>query len=106
MNMDMRKNSDHSQICLTHFQELVYYHSKDKLSTKYPKLIETGEPKWIASEILENNELEIFKAFRSYQQSEEICPTEPKTPILAYLYLFDQFLECHCRMVAESIASK
>ncbi|CAI2384321.1 unnamed protein product [Moneuplotes crassus] len=106
MNITMKKGSNNSNIAFTNFQELLFLHSKNFISDKYPKLIETGNPVWSAEQIRENEELDIFYAFRTYTNSEDTCIEVPKTPILAYLYLFDEFCACHCRMVAESIASK
>lgn len=106
MDISMKKSPKNSNISFTSFQELVFNHSRGKTSNRYPKLIETGEPKWSASEVVENDEVEIFKILRTYKTSIETVPKEPKTPAFTFLYLFEQFLECHCQTVAEAIASK
>jgi hypothetical protein len=106
MDISMKKSPKNNNISLTGFQELVFYHSKGKLSSRYPKLIETGEPKWNAAEVYDNDELEIFKTLRTYKTSEDTIPKEPKTPVLTFIYIFERFLDCHCQTVAESIASK
>lgn len=91
MDISMKKIEKHSGVAFTAFQDLVYTHSKGKLSDKYPKLIDTSDPKWSADEVIENNEVELFKLFREYRNSDANCPAEPKSPVLAYLYLFDKF---------------
>lgn len=106
MDISMKKSPKNSNISFTSFQELVFHHSRGKTSSRYPKLIETGEPKWSASEVVENDEIEIFKVLRTYRTSLDTVPNYPKTPVFAFLYLFEKFLECHCQTVAESIASK
>lgn len=106
MDISMKKIDKHSGVAFTAFQDLVYVHSTGKLSDKYPRLIETPEPKWSEIEVVDNDEVELFKRFRVYQNTDETCPKEPKTPVLAYLYLIDKFCQSHCQTVANSIASK
>ena len=106
MDISMKKSPMNSNISFTAFQELVFFHSRGLESTRYPKLIDCGEPKWSSQEIIDNEELETFRLFRLYKNSDENVPSEPKTPVLAYLYLIDQFIGCHCQTIAQSIASK
>ncbi len=106
MDITMKKNQRNSNIAFNNFQELVFCHSRDLVSSKYSKLIETGPAMYSAKEIIENNEIEIFRAFRTYTNTNDTCAEVPKTPILAYLYLFNEFCTCHCKMVAQSIYSK
>ena len=90
-DITMKKTPKNSNIAFTNFQELVFNHSKNILSDKYHKYVETGDPIWSADQLRENGEVDIFKRFRTYTNHEETCQEVPKTPILAYLYLFDEF---------------
>lgn len=71
MDVSMKKVEKHSGVAFTSFQDLVYIHSKGKLSDKYPKLIDTGEPKWSSQELVDNHEIDLFRVFRLYQNSAE-----------------------------------
>lgn len=106
MDISMKKSLKHSGISFTPFQELVSVHSKGMLSDRYPRILETSKPNYDPEEIINNNEVEIFMAFREYKNNNANCPSEPKSTVLAYLYLVFEFLECHCKTVAKSIRSK
>lgn len=71
MDITMKKTPQNSNIAFTSFQELVFQHSRNLISDKYSKLIDTGQLIWSAAEIIENSEVEVFKAFRTYTNCEE-----------------------------------
>ena len=112
-NITMTK-SHRDLVWFTDFQELVYRHSFGEITSKYDPIIITEEYAEIAQgnkdsliqEIIEKDEIPIFKEYRWYKNSQEVDAIVPKSLILSFLFCFDQFLQSHCQTIGKSIASK
>jgi hypothetical protein len=101
----MKKSKSRSGVTFTVFQDLVSHHSKGQMLDKYSKTIFTGVSKNNEQEIVENNEVELFKKMREYEDIDVVCEIEPKSSILAFMYLVNRFLKLHCKTLAKSIES-
>lgn len=60
----------------------------------------------LIQEIIDKDEIPIFKEFRWYKNSQEIDAIVPKSSLLGFLFCIDQFLQSHCQTIGKSIASK
>ena len=98
MNITMKK-SNRDMVCFTDFQELVYLHSIGEITRKYTQMIVLPEFAEIVrsnkenfiQEIIDKDEVFIFKEFRWYKNSQELEAYVPKSAILGFLFWVDQF---------------
>ena len=98
----------------TDFQELLFRHSLGEITRKYDAILINEDMGSIISynsieliqEIIDKNEIDILKDFRCYKNNQNADAQVPKSKILCFLFLVDQFLQSHWQIIGKSIHSK
>lgn len=98
----------------TEFQELMFLHSVGKKSDKYDWKVMTEEmyenalerQEEFVDEIITKDETKLLHVFRWYKNYQEDDTILPKSRILCFLFLIDEFVKNHCMTICKSIGSK